>query len=111
MNNAFFSKAQDFTEDEYKMVKQLLNKDVKGCTQTPSSPISTCLMDNLFTHEWIIDSDASHHMASRKYFFTDKHHLDAIQKNKVNLPTWDAFWISHAVKVPIFVDEDVEMCY
>lgn len=71
VNNAFVAKAQCFTKYEYRQIMLLLNKDTKDCNQTNSLDIATYLMDNLFTHESIVDYSASYYVASIRHLLTN----------------------------------------
>jgi len=84
-------KGHTFTEKEYKQIMEMLNKDVKESKQVNMAGITTCLMTNFFTQDWIIDSGATHHIIANKQLLTKRHELTKSQKNQVHLPT-DARW-------------------
>lgn len=71
------AKGHRFTEDEYKQILGLLNKDTKE-TNNNMTGMDTCLMSKLFSEDWIVDSGASHHITSNKYLLKKNHSATTI---------------------------------
>ncbi|KAH0723803.1 hypothetical protein KY289_006847 [Solanum tuberosum] len=89
-------KGHAFTDQEYKQIMEMLNKDVKEPKQVNMAGIATtCLMSTGFTQNWIVDSGASHHITANKHLLTKSYSIDKTQQNQVHLPTGDKVDISH----------------
>lgn len=99
------AKGHGFTKDEYKHILGLLNKGTQE-THSNITGMSTCIMSNLFSEEWILDSGATHHITSKTLL--RRGYSNATKRDKVNLPTGDAVDISHIGNVPIFANEAVK---
>ncbi|KAH0650173.1 hypothetical protein KY284_030085 [Solanum tuberosum] len=80
-----------FTEEEYKQIMGLLNKDIK---ETHGNTIG----------EWIVDSGASHHVAANKHLMSMNHNTMR-EGDKVNLPTGDSVDISNIGDASSFQNE------
>lgn len=65
VNNTYVAKGHGFTEEEYKQILGLLNKDQDPEASYSMTGNATCLTRNCFSEEWIVDFGASHHIASR----------------------------------------------
>jgi len=100
VNNAVLSRAQGFTDGEYKQIMELLNKDPHEMKQINMSGMSTCLLSHVESQEWIIDSGATHHVTANKSVFSKNHEV----RDKVHLPTGAKADISHIGEAFVFED-------
>ncbi|KAH0719341.1 hypothetical protein KY285_015372 [Solanum tuberosum] len=104
----FIPKGNAFTDQEYRQILELLNKDAKESKQINMSSMVTCLMANNFAHDWIVDTGASHHIIADKQLFTRSHSLTKSQQNRVHLPTGAQVDISDMGEVPMFTKESIK---
>ena len=70
--------------------------------------ITTCLMANSFTQDWIVDSGATHHITAHKQSLFKSYELNKLQKSQVHLPTGDRVDVNHIGESTIFEDEVVK---
>ncbi|KAH0635534.1 hypothetical protein KY289_035449 [Solanum tuberosum] len=76
-------KGHAFTDQEYKQIMEMLNKDVKEPKQVNMAGIATtCLMSTGFTQNWIVDSGASHHITANRHLLTKSYSIDKTQQNQ-----------------------------
>lgn len=100
-------KAQYVTEDQYKQILSLLGKESGGAqteggsqgvggNQTNVAGTVTCLMSKVSDcNEWIIDSGATHHIATNEVMLKTGYKEKASLNDKVYLPIGDKAIITH----------------
>lgn len=71
-----------FTEEQYKQILGLLNKDTND-SQANMAGIATCLISSTITNEWIVDSGVTHHIAATENLSKDGVHARKSSKDKV----------------------------
>ncbi|KAH0655729.1 hypothetical protein KY285_030611 [Solanum tuberosum] len=94
VNNVVLSKAQAFTDREYKQIMELLNKDPHEMKQVNMSE----------SQEWIVDYGATHHVTANESVFSKSRAV----RDKVHLPTSAKADISHIGEAFVFEDAVVQ---
>ncbi|KAF3682563.1 putative serine carboxypeptidase-like 40-like [Capsicum annuum] len=94
VNNVVVAKAQGFSE-EYKQILALINKKTHDSEQPNMTSTVTYFSSHSVPHEWIVDSGATHHVATHKDVLSNYHKMDNTICDKVNLPTGAKVDISH----------------
>lgn len=107
VNNAYVEKGHGFTEEEYKQILGLLHKDQDPEASYNMTGNATCLTRNCFSEEWIVDSGASHHIASKEHLLTAIDRCTS-KKDQVNLPTGAKVNVSYVGNAPIFEKDIVK---
>ncbi|OIS95931.1 hypothetical protein A4A49_58602, partial [Nicotiana attenuata] len=96
-----------FTEDQYKQLLNLLNKQDTGDCHSLMAGINA-LLSNAFDCEWILDSGASHHINFHKEIMHDVKDCNAHNDSGVQVPTGNKCQITHTGNVSI-LDNQVLM--
>lgn len=86
----------------------MLNKKEHDPTHVNMEGITTCLMSNNFTQDWIIDSGATHHTITDNHSLTKSQVLDKSHKNQVHLPIGEKVDISHIGETSLFDNRSVK---
>ncbi|XP_075076786.1 uncharacterized protein LOC142163402 [Nicotiana tabacum] len=92
-----------FTEDQYKQILGMLNKETTN-PQANMTGITICLMADVCSGEWIIDSGASHHITAYLNMLRTHTKLDSFNKDEVNLPNIEKTKITH-MEIADFLDK------
>ncbi|XP_019225283.1 PREDICTED: uncharacterized protein LOC109206876 [Nicotiana attenuata] len=101
-------KAQYFTEEQYKQILNLLSKDVGEDQSNEANHINVagnaiCMMSKVTSDdELIVDSGATHHVASKKSLINSDHSQPISGNSKVHLPTGDRAHITHTGYASLF---------
>lgn len=82
------SKGPYFTEEQYKQLVNMLNKDAEEQKANMTGTI-TCLMSGITCREWIIECGATHHITSSLDLLEQGRHVNESSRIKMHLPTGD----------------------
>nr|XP_033510663.1 uncharacterized protein LOC117275503 [Nicotiana tomentosiformis] len=99
-----------FTEAQYQQIMHLLNKDAYNYNQTQANMAGNIvsLASNIYSDSWIVDSRATHHIASSLGLLNDVKSVDSYKIEKVRLPNGTNTDVIHICSTQLSANNKLE---